>query len=90
MPLRGGFIEQGRARGRPLGERILHGAAQGGRGPARNLMCFCARKQLRHERVNCMRKKNQALDLRSRRVCSFLARRRRPVALSIAAAARPS
>jgi hypothetical protein len=45
-------MRQGRARGRLPTESALHGAGQGGRGPARNLMCFCAIIQLRLVRVN--------------------------------------
>ena len=44
-------MRRGYARGRPLSDRALLGAAQGGRGPARSLMCFCAPMQLHRVRV---------------------------------------
>jgi hypothetical protein len=62
----------GRARGRLSSERALHGAAQGRRGPARNLMC-ALRKNTAAPRARGLKlvKKITRYDSRSRHVCSL-------------------
>ena len=57
-----------RARGRPPSDCELHGTAQGERGPARTLMHFCERIQLRRVRVDNICKIFMHYYLRSRHV----------------------